>query len=84
MTSKYSVLEGNTDLLALKKNYRKADLYDEIHNNTDLLNFLQVALIDFIDNKYPAQRDINNEYQKTLISECKYFGTEEKPQKKKK
>jgi len=56
-----------------KKNFRKADLFNAIKGDKDLLNFLQIALIDFIDNIYPMQRDVNDGYQKKLMSECLYF-----------
>lgn len=74
MTERYPVLETKSEIQEFaNKNIRKNDFYKLCHDNKDLLNFLQIRLIDFIDDMYPMQRDINDEYQKKLISECKYF-----------
>lgn len=74
MISRYPVLENNPDVVELtKKNFRKDDLYNEVHVNKDLFSFLMIRLIDFIDDIYPAQRDINNEYQMKLFDDCSYF-----------
>lgn len=74
MTERYPVLETKAELQEFtNKNIRKNDFYRLCHENKDLLNFLQVTLIDFIDDIYPMQRDVNDEYQKKLMSECKYF-----------
>jgi len=73
-TSLYSDEADFTEATAIMdKNYRKADLYDLIGENIDILNLLQILLIDFIDGIYPAQREINGEYQEKLKTECKYF-----------
>ncbi len=74
MTEKYPILETKSEIQEFaNKNIRKNDFYKLCHDNKDLLNFLQIRLIDFVDELYPLQRDINDEYQKKLMSECKYF-----------
>lgn len=60
-------------LRSFKKSYRKAEFYDVVRANPDLVLFFQIALIDFIDNIYPMQRNVNGDYQKQLMSECAYF-----------
>lgn len=74
MLLKYPVLAKNEELKTiLGKSYRKEPMYDLISNNEDLFYLLQIALIDFIDRVYTAQRAVNADYQKELMSECKYF-----------
>lgn len=74
MTERYPILETKAELQEFRdKNIRKDDFYKLCHENKDLLNFLQIRLIDYIDDIYKMQRDVNGEYQKKLISECKYF-----------
>jgi hypothetical protein len=55
------------------KGYRKDDMYKLIEDNEDLFKFLQVALIEFLDDIYPAQRLVNVDYQNTLKTECQFF-----------
>lgn len=74
MIERYPVLSGHSDLTQiLNKNIRKDDMYSLIHEDRDILDLLQISLIEFIDDIYPAQRDVNDEYQKQLISSCKFF-----------
>lgn len=74
MIEKYPVLSQSTELSQiLNKNIRKDDMYQLIHEDKDILNLLQIALIEFIDDIYPAQRDVNDGFQKKLIEECKFF-----------
>lgn len=74
MIEKYPELSKSSLLSSIMtKKYRKSDLYNMIHEDVDLLNLLQVALIDFIDNIYTAQRKVNGHYQEELINKCSYF-----------
>jgi len=73
MINKYPILNQNPDLMAYYKSIRKNDLLQAMRDDTDLLNFLQIRLIDLINDIYPLQENINGEYKKKLISECKYF-----------
>lgn len=73
MIEKYPILKDNPDLMKYYKSIRKNDLYQMLKNDKDLQNFLQIRLIDFIDDKFPMQRDINGSYQKELMKECSYF-----------
>lgn len=74
MINKYSQLSNSSILSTfMNKKYRKSELYNLIHEDVDLLNLLQISLIDFIDNIYPAQRTVNGDYQKELIEKCSYF-----------
>ena len=57
----------------LNSSHRKAAIYDMINKDSDIRNLLQIALIDYIDAIYPAQREINDEFQKKLMRECSYF-----------
>lgn len=66
------------EVQAFKKNIRKDDLYRVMGEDQDLLKLLQIAFIDKIDTIYPAQREVNNDYQMKLIEECKYFHMKEK------
>lgn len=63
-------------LRSFKKSYRKAEFYDVVRANPDLVLFFQIALIDFIDDIYPMQRDVNGDYQKQLMCECAYFNNQ--------
>lgn len=74
MTEKYPILETKAELQEYtEKNIRKDDFYKLCHENKDMLNFLQITLIDYIDDIYKMQRDVNGEYQKELMKNCKYF-----------
>lgn len=74
MFLKFPVLAKHSDLTELLgKKFRKLDMYELIAENKDLFEFLQVALIEFLDNIYPEQRKINGDYQQKLIESCKYF-----------
>lgn len=75
MTKRYPVLE-KSGLKDLKKNMRKNDFYALVQDNKNLQNFLQVALIDFINNIYSAQSNVNGEYKEELIKQCSYFNPE--------
>jgi RecA/RadA recombinase len=74
MISRYPILANNQQVLEFsRKSFRKDDFYAEVEHNEDLKNFLLVALIDFINDIYPAQADVNDEYRKELIGKCSYF-----------
>ena len=74
MPLKYPVLSKHKELTTrFEKKLRKADMYKVISEDEDLFKLLQVALIEFLDGIYPAQRKINEEYQQELIKSCKYF-----------
>lgn len=73
MVEQYPVLKDKKDLLDLRKNVRKNDMYEEIHSNTDFYYLLQVRLIDFINNIYPQQRRVNGDFQNEIISKCRWF-----------
>lgn len=60
-------------LVKYDRNIRRNDLYDAIRDDKDLLNLLQVRLIDFINSKYTAQREVNGDYREELIKDCSYF-----------
>lgn len=77
MIEKYPMLKDNSEVLDLKGNIRKNDLINKIKGNKDLLNFLQIRLIDFINEIYPMQADVNLEYKNKIMSECKYFNANE-------
>lgn len=72
MINRYPELD-TTKLNSLKINYRKDDFYSLVHEEPDLLKLLMIALIDFINNIYPAQSAINSDYKYQLVSECSYF-----------
>jgi len=69
----YPGLEKREDLVKLGRNLRKADMYAEIHANSDLLNLLQIRLIDFINNIFPMQSLVNEDFKFELIDNCCYF-----------
>lgn len=73
MIERYPVLKDNAKLMNYYKSIRRADLYKMVREDEDMQKFLQIRLIDFIDEKYPLQRDINNAYQQELIKTCSYF-----------
>lgn len=73
MIERYPILKDNESLMSYYKSIRKNDLLQYMRDDKDLLNFLQIRLIDLIDDIYPLQRNINGDYQKKLITECKYF-----------
>lgn len=71
---KYPVLAKHENLTTLLgKKLRKSDMYNKISEDLDLFYFLQIALIEVLDDRYPEQRKINDAYQKELMSNCKYF-----------
>lgn len=55
------------------KNYRKDDFYNLVRNDKDLLLLLQVRLIDFINEIYPGQKEVNEGYKEELMKQCSYF-----------
>lgn len=55
------------------KNYRKDDFYNLVRNDKDLLLLLQVRLIDFINEIYPGQKEVNEGYKEELMEQCSYF-----------
>lgn len=73
MIERYPVLKDNKDLMNYYKSIRKGDLIKYIKSDKDLKNFLQVRLIDFINDIYPLQKEINNNFRESLISDCSYF-----------
>lgn len=73
MVERYPILKDNSDLMSYYKSIRRKDLVNSMRNDKDLTNFLQIRLIDLIDDIYPLQRKINNDYQISLINNCKYF-----------
>lgn len=73
MIDKYPILKDNQNLMSYYKSIRKNDLLQHMRDDKDLLLFLQVRLIDLIDDIYPLQRMINGDYQNKLIKECHYF-----------
>lgn len=71
---KFPDLSKNDELKAIfDKKYRKNDMYKLIEENIDLCDLLQIMLIEFLDDIYPAQRPINTGYQAKLKAECKFF-----------
>lgn len=56
-----------------KKKSRLSVLCNTLRENPDLYAVLKVALIEFLDNKYPAQRNVNGDYQEQLIKNCELF-----------
>lgn len=60
-------------LMKYYRNYRKDDMIQAIREDPDILNLLQIHLIDFINEIYPGQKTITEEYKNKLISKCKYF-----------
>lgn len=56
-----------------KGNIRRLDLEKKIRDDKELQYLLQIALIDFIDDKFPPQREINNDYQLELINKSSIF-----------
>lgn len=77
MVEQYPVLKDDKNLMKYYKSIRKGELADSIRNDNDLKNFLQIRLIDFINEIYPLQREINNGYREELIKECSYFNKSE-------
>lgn len=77
MCERYHSLSESQELLAYQKQFRKNDFYAQVKDDKDLCNFLQIALIDFINGKYPMQSDINSEYKLKIMNECSYFANEE-------
>lgn len=58
---------------AYKGNIRRLDLERKIREDEELQYLLQIALIDFIDDKFPPQREINNDYQLELMNKSSIF-----------
>lgn len=74
MFTTYPELSSAEDLKKiLSVNYRKKDFYNMVSENKDLCALLQIALIDFLCNIYPAQKIITESYKAQLISDCAYF-----------
>lgn len=73
MAEAYPILKDRKEVMELRKSFRRNELYNEFHKNEDLMKLLEIWLIDFIDGIYPAQREVNGEYQKSLIDSCKYL-----------
>ena len=74
MFSNYPELGNKEELKTiLEKSYRKDDVYKLVSENEDLFNFLQIALIDFLCDIYPAQKIVTDDFKAELISKCKYF-----------
>lgn len=73
MIEKYPILKDNPELMSYYKSIRKNDIYEAVRNDINLRNFLQVRLIDKINERFPLQEEINEEYKKKLMSECSYF-----------
>lgn len=70
LTNRYYMDES---VEGLKNNIRKDDLRNRMKEEPDLLDLMQIRLIDFINDIYPLQKDINKEYKQTIIERCKYF-----------
>lgn len=73
LMSKYNMDES---VLELKTNIRKDDLRNRMRQEPDLLDLMQIRLIDFINDIYPLQKDINRDYKKKIFDRCKYFISE--------
>lgn len=74
LANKYPQLKDHAEFLeVIEKKFRKDDLPVMLKENKDLYLILRIALIDFLDNIYSAQRDVNSEYQQQLISQCAYL-----------
>lgn len=73
LMEKYSDIIDKEAVEKYKGNIRRLDLENKIRNDEQLQLLLQIALIDFVDDIYPLQRNINNEYQKELIKQCELF-----------
>lgn len=54
-----------------EKNYRKDDFYNMVRDDEDLLLMLQVRLIDFINEIYPGQKEVNEDYKEELMNRCR-------------
>lgn len=73
LIEKYSDIIDKEAVEKYKGNIRRLDLENKIRDDKQLQLLLQIALIDFIDDIYPLQRNINGEYQKKLINDCEFF-----------
>ena len=76
MKERYPSIKNSKGLDRYQKQFRKNDFYAAVKEDRDLCNFLQVALIDFIDGIYPMQSEVNNEYKLQIMNECSYFNNE--------
>ena len=75
MIERYPLLKDNKDLMGYYKSIRRGDLVNYIRNDNNLKNFLQIRLIDFINDIYPLQKEINNDFRESLINSCSYFSS---------
>ena len=74
LASSYPQLKDSTEFTALiEKKFRQDDLGDILRDNPNFYLLMRIALIDFLDNIYPAQREVNSEYQEQLIKRCEYL-----------
>lgn len=74
LANAFPTLKDNKEFVAvMDKKFRKDELPNLLREDKDLYLILQIALIEFLDNIYPAQRDINSEYQEQLKSNCAYL-----------
>ena len=74
LANNYPQLKDNAEFLALiAKKFRQDDLGDILRDNLNFYLLMRIALIDFLDNIYPAQREVNSEYQEQLIKRCEYL-----------
>ena len=73
MTEKHPVLKDNKNLMFYYKSIRRADLFHAIHEDYDLLQFLQVALMEVIGKVYPLQMDVMRSYYEKCMSECSWL-----------
>jgi hypothetical protein len=77
IVSCYPSIGSDPEIPNLKKNFRKDALYQYADDNPDFIKMMEVRFIDFINEIYPMQKDVDEEYKKQLMSECKYFRNED-------
>lgn len=79
LATRFPQIVDNSELNTLiGKNIRQGDMRELVKSDPDLLNLLQVGLIEYIDNIYPAQREINEAYENSLIPNCRFLKDIEK------
>jgi hypothetical protein len=76
MAEDYPSLKSEEELLEYRKNIRRGDIFDAIRGNSDMVKFLEVSLIDFINGIFPLQKLVNEEYKESIMRSCKYFNNE--------
>jgi len=73
MINRYPCLEGSQLMTYVDKNIRKDDMMQLFYDDPELLKFFEVAVINYIDDVYPGQAEINMGYANQLMNECEFF-----------